>query len=107
QGETLNVAIGQGYTLVSPLQLATAYSALVNGGNLMKPYLVDEIGDEDGKILEKYKPKIVDHVQLNPAHVKMVKEGLYDVVNEKHGTGYLTVRSDLVKIGGKSGTATV
>ena len=107
QGETLMVAIGQSYTLATPLQLAMAYSALINGGKLFKPYIVSQIKAQDGTVIEKSEPKITDQLELNPDHVRMVKEGLSDVVNEPTGTGYALVRSKLVKIGGKSGTATV
>jgi penicillin-binding protein 2 len=107
QGETLLVSIGQSYTLTSPLQLGLAYSALVNGGKLFKPYLVSKIQNYDGKIIEQNSPKILDHVEINPDHLRRVKEGLYDVVNEPTGTGYRTVRSPLLKIAGKSGTVTV
>jgi penicillin-binding protein 2 len=107
QGETLMVAIGQSYTLTTPLQLGLAYSALVNGGKLFKPYIVSKIQSPEGKVIEENKPTLLDHLDLNMDHVRRVKEGLYDVVNEPTGTGYITVRSNLVKIGGKSGTATV
>jgi len=107
QGETLSVAIGQSYTLTTPLQLAMAYSTLVNGGKLMKPYLLSSIQDANGKILENNTPTQLDRVEINPAHLKLVKEGLSDVINVPSGTGYYSVRSPLVKIGGKSGTVTV
>ncbi len=106
-GETLMVAIGQSYTLTTPLQLTMAFSALLNGGNLMRPYLLSSIQNADGKEIEKNKPEILDHVDINPEHLKLVKSGLSDVVNERSGTGYFSVRSPLVKIGGKSGTVTV
>ncbi|MEZ4816082.1 MAG: penicillin-binding protein 2 [Bdellovibrionota bacterium] len=107
QGETLMVAIGQSYTLTTPLQLNMAYSTLLNGGKLMKPYLLSSIRSHDGTIIEKNGPTEMDHVNINPNHLRMVKDGLSDVVNEPGGTGYRTVRSPLVKIGGKSGTVTV
>ena len=73
----------------------------------MKPYVVSSIRSQEGKILETRKPQILDHVEINPDHLKMVKEGLSDVINEPSGTGYNSVRSKLVRIGGKSGTVTV
>lgn len=107
QGETLMVAIGQSYTLVTPIQLAMAYATLANGGTLYKPYVVEEIKSPGGTVLEENKPTIVDHIALNPQHVAEVMGGLDDVVNEPGGTGYLTVRSKLVHIAGKSGTVSV
>ncbi|MBI5057895.1 MAG: penicillin-binding protein 2 [Nitrospirae bacterium] len=97
QGETLSVAIGQGYLSVTPIQMARMMAAVVNGGKLFKPHLVK---NED---LEAEPESVAD---INPGNVELVKSGLVGVVYEGGGTGR-AARSDIVSIGGKTGTAQV
>lgn len=106
-GETLSVALGQGATIVSVLQLVQAYAALINGGNLYKPYIVSRVEDSNGRVLSSHGPELVGRAKINQADLERVREGLRQVVNEPHGTGYWAVRSQKVQIGGKSGTAQV
>jgi len=97
QGETLSVAIGQGYLAVTPIQMARMIATVVNGGKLYKPHLVKN-GNND------MKPESV--AELNPEYVEMVKKALIGVVYESGGTGG-AARSNIVSIGGKTGTAQV
>jgi penicillin-binding protein 2 len=106
-GETLSSAIGQGYNLVTPLQLANAYATFVNGGKNYKPYIVSKVVSPNGDVLKRFGPELL-HVHDIPAdHMDIVKKGLFDVVNNPEGTGYWKVRSDKVAISGKSGTVQV
>ncbi|MBD3380364.1 MAG: penicillin-binding protein 2 [Candidatus Omnitrophica bacterium] len=98
RGETLNYAIGQGYLLCTPLQLARMMSVFANGGYLVEPYVVDSIGDVKVNIPEK-KP-----LGISDASVEQIRAGLRDVVNHPRGTG-MKARSDKVVISGKTGTA--
>jgi penicillin-binding protein 2 len=97
QGETLSVAIGQGYLAVTPIQMARMIATVVNGGKLYKLHLVNN-GTND------VKPESV--AELNPEYVEMVKKALVGVVYESGGTGG-AARSNIVSIGGKTGTAQV
>lgn len=106
-GETLSVALGQGATIVSVLQLAQGYAALVNGGNLYKPYVVSRVEDSNGNVLSSHGPELVGRAKIDSQDLDKVREGLRQVVSEPHGTGYWSVRSQKVQIGGKSGTAQV
>jgi penicillin-binding protein 2 len=106
-GETLSSSIGQGYNLVTPLQLASAYAAFANGGKNYKPYVVSKVTSPTGEIIKSFGPELL-HVHEIPAeHMDHVKKGLFDVVNHPQGTGYWKVRSEKVQISGKSGTAQV
>jgi penicillin-binding protein 2 len=105
-GETLSVAIGQGAVVVNPLQVARALATLVNGGRLMKPFLVKEVLGPEHKT---YEPSIERTLALDSAQVKLVMDALEGVVNDPKGTGH---RSQLDKalniiVGGKTGTAQV
>ena len=96
-GETLNTVIGQGYLAVTPIQMARLTAAVVNGGKLYKPFLVDEPGRETG-------PERV--LNIDPRNIEMVKNALMDVVGSKRGTAS-SARSNVVDIGGKTGTSQV
>jgi len=98
KGETANYSIGQGYLLVTPLQIARSVSAIANGGRLVKPFIVDKIEDIN---LERENSK---KLGLSKNTISIVKEALRQVVNEPRGTG-LYARSKSVVISGKTGTA--
>jgi penicillin-binding protein 2 len=93
EGETISVSIGQGATTVTPLQLAFAYSGLVNNGVWMRPHIV-----MDGR------PPVVDHsATIHPENLAKVLDGMCAVVNEG-GTGASVHMNDIV-LCGKTGTA--
>jgi penicillin-binding protein 2 len=113
QAQTANVSIGQGYTLVSPLQLAMAYGAIANGGVCYYPRLVDKVLKQDGSPLldEQGNPAAPaprvrsDLRQEIPAdRIELVRKGLWKVVNEGGGTGGRAHLQDWV-VAGKTGTA--
>ena len=88
QGETLSCAIGQSYVLVSTLQLANAYAALANGGTLYKPYIVKEVLDNQGNVLEKTKSEVINNIELKPKTWELIRNGLYKVANSPKGTAF-------------------
>lgn len=106
-GETLSASIGQGYNLVTPLQMAVSYATLVNGGNLYKPYLVSGIESVDGKAVKRFSPELLSNHKVNAEFLTVVKEAMAQVVNHPNGTAYHFARSPNVTISGKSGTAQV
>jgi len=91
-----------GYAIsVTALQLATAYCAVANGGNYVKPYLIDSIRDETGKIVKKFEPKPLRRV-VSQAAADTMKSFLQSVVEDgtaKH------IRLNYMSLGGKTGTA--
>jgi cell division protein FtsI (penicillin-binding protein 3) len=97
----VTASFGQGVA-VSPLQLASAYAALANGGRLMKPYLVKEILDADGKAVKANSPTQIRQV-VRPETAKLLIELLEKVV-EKEGTGW-RARIEGVRVAGKTGTS--
>jgi len=106
QGETLSVAIGQGYNLVTPLQLLKAYSIIANDGIIYKPYYVKRIEGPTGKILNVSEPVIEKKLGFDINNLMKVKEGLFGVVNEPKGTARWT-RVLGIDTGGKTGTSQV
>ena len=106
QGETLSVGIGQGYVLTTPVQLASMIATVANEGTVYQPHLVKRIVDSEGKSLKEFPPVITRKTGIKPETFKLVKEGLFAVVNEPHGTGGLARLSE-VKVAGKTGSAQV
>jgi penicillin-binding protein 2 len=113
QAQTANVSIGQGYTLVSPLQLAMSYVAVANGGTCYYPRLIDKVlyqdgtpvGDEQGKPVS-FAPRLRSDLrrEVTPDQIELVRKGLWKVVNEDGGTGG-RARLKNVQVAGKTGTA--
>jgi len=106
KGETLPVSIGQGYLLMTPIQLATMAAGVATDGRIYRPHLVKKIIDRDGKTVKEFFPEVLKQVDLKPEHFRMVKEGLLAVVNEPRGTG-AAARLYEVKVAGKTGTSQV
>ena len=105
-GETLSVAIGQGYVLTTPLQICRMTAAVVNGGTLYRPQLVHSITAPDGKTLKTFSPASEGKI-LGSAHsLALIKEALVGVVNSAGGTAKVVALPDVL-IGGKTGTAQV
>jgi penicillin-binding protein 2 len=106
RGETLSVGIGQGYVLTTPVQLASMIATVANEGIVYQPHLVKRIVDSDGKSLKEFPPQVSGKTGLKPETYRLVKEGLFAVVNEPHGTGG-TARLSEVKVAGKTGSSQV
>jgi penicillin-binding protein 2 len=105
-GETLSVAIGQGYTLLTPLQAVNMVATLANGGTLYQPYVVMRQERADGTVVFEQTPTVVRELQLNPQHVATVRQGLWKAVHDPQGTGK-KARHEHIAIAGKTGTAQV
>ncbi len=106
EGETLSIAIGQGFNLVTPLQVCQMTSALANGGILYKPFLVEKIIDPEGQVVKQFEPIVdVELVGLDK-YLALIRDGLVGAVNDRHGTGKEARLKDIT-VAGKTGTAQV
>jgi penicillin-binding protein 2 len=105
-GETLSVAIGQGFDLITPLQAFVMISAVANGGTLVVPQVVDQVKSANGKILVKDEPKTLGRVQADPENLRIIRDALQGAVQGVRGTGH-RARVEGVQIAGKTGTAQV
>ena len=107
-GDAVNYAIGQGDTIVTPLQLARAYAALSNGGTLLEPRIAKAIVSPDGTVLKRFGPVVSGHVDATRASLKYVDTALQGT--PKVGTlawKFINFPLDKVHIRGKTGSAEV
>ena len=93
-----NLAIGQGRLMVTPLQSARFMALIAAGGRMTEVHVV-------ASPRPKGKPLVEIDMKLDPRYTAIVRQGLTGVVNEQGGTGYKYMRSDLVRIAGKTGSA--
>lgn len=106
-GQTANTAIGQGYVLASPLQMAMVASTVANGGTVYQPTLIYQIQQADGTTTRR-PAKIVGDLKkdngLTPDLIELVRKGMDEVVNADDGTGK-NAAVDNIEVAGKTGTA--
>ncbi|CEM61168.1 penicillin-binding protein 2 [Treponema phagedenis] len=105
-GDTMNLSIGQGYMLASPLQVANMVAMVVNNGIIYKPHLLKEIQDPETNmvILEK-KPEILKKSSIAPEVFAQVRSDMHYVVTQ--GSSQYAMRNKTVRLAGKTGTAEV
>ncbi len=106
EGETLSVAIGQGFNLMTPLQICLMTSVLANNGTLYKPQLVEEVINPEGVSIEKFTPKIISQMKGYDHYFDLIRKGMEEVVQGKRGTAR-KLRIEGLRIAGKTGTAQV
>ncbi len=106
KGETLSCVIGQGFVLTTPIQLAMAYAAIGNGGTLYQPHLVKEIFSNEGEVIKRFDPDVVRSTGISKQTLKLINEGLYQVVNNRNGTAWW-YKGQGIEMAGKTGTSQV
>jgi penicillin-binding protein 2 len=105
-GETLSVAIGQGYVTATPLQMANLAATIANGGTRYRPHYVKRIDHPDGSLDREIDPEVMGHAEVSPANLAIVREAMRDVVMTDRGTGK-KARIPGITVAGKTGTAQV
>ena len=106
EGETLSVAIGQGFNTVTPLQICRMTAALANGGTLYRPQYVEIVKDQAGEVVRRFAPQVDGRVEGSADGLRLVRKGLVGAVNDRHGTGEKAAMAT-VTVAGKTGTAQV
>jgi len=105
-GETLSMAIGQGYNLVTPLQMAVLTSAVANGGIRYRPIILNKEVTAEGEIINRFEKQRMGKMPVSTSHMALIRRGLWEVVNGKRGTARVARLKDF-EISGKTGTAQV
>jgi penicillin-binding protein 2 len=104
-GNSINLAIGQGDFEGTPLQLATTYAAIANGGTIVKPHLGLKIVDPQGQLVQDLEPKSSRKVEIAQSTLEAVRAGLRDAATS--GTSAPTFAGYPIPVAGKTGTAQV
>ncbi len=105
-GDNVNLAIGQGDLLVTPLQMAVLYGAIANGGTLYRPHVVAEIPawtEEQEDIVTG--PEAIGHLPISAEHLESIRQGLEGVTQPPYGTSWKVFEGMPISVAGKSGTA--
>ena len=103
--DQIQLAIGQGSYLGTPLQLANAYAAFGNGGTLWMPRLVASATLPDGSVVERNKTQLRQRISLNRGALDYVVQSMRAVVTYSYGTAYPAFAGFGIPVAGKSGTA--
>jgi penicillin-binding protein 2 len=103
--DVLNMAMGQGYVSLTPIQMVQYLSTILNGGTRYKAHLIKEVLNPDGTVKEEIQPEILNKINLKPENVTIVKDGMGKVTDETGGTASSLFRNYPIKTGGKTGTA--
>lgn len=104
-GDNINLSIGQGDLSATPLQLAVAYAALGNGGDVVRPHLADRAENAAGEVTQTIQPAPQRQMDLDPAVRQVIMDGLTQAAMEPLGTSYGVFGGYPVDIAGKTGTA--
>lgn len=101
-GEVYQAGIGQGYDMVTPIQLVNAYAALANGGKLYRPQLVKEVTAPDGTVIQPFKPDLIRQLDVSQQTLKTMRLAARNVVLVRHTYNLVDMP---VKVAAKTGTA--
>jgi len=102
-GDTYNMAIGQGFVLVTPLQMVNAVSAIANGGTLYRPQVVHDVIGSEGQIVQAFAPDVIRQLPISSDLIAIVRQGMRAAV----GSGGTATAAAVpgVTVAGKTGTA--
>ncbi|HSJ71288.1 MAG TPA: penicillin-binding transpeptidase domain-containing protein [Acidimicrobiia bacterium] len=110
-GDLMDLAVGQGAMLSTPLQLANGFAAMVNGGTVWQPRVVQQVVDSSGVVIDEFPRKALGTVDISRRTVEMLKVDLQQVVNNaERGTAraaFADFGPNVELIGGKTGTGEV
>jgi penicillin-binding protein 2 len=104
-GDTVNMVIGQGDLLTTPLQMAAVYAGIANEGNVMRPHVLKEVLDSQGDAVRAYEPEVAFASEVSQETLRTMHNALLEVTES--GTGRSAFRGFGERVAGKTGTAEV
>jgi penicillin-binding protein 2 len=105
-GDTMNLSIGQSYTLVTPLHVANMMAMVTNEGLIYEPHLLKEVRDPiTNEVVKEIQPKIMHSLEIDASVWKEIKEDLRYTVSD--GSAQFPLKNKVVQFAGKTGTAEV
>jgi len=106
-GNSINLAIGQGNLLATPLQTAVSYAAVANGGKIVRPHLGVKIVDAQGDLVQRLEPPQPKQLGIQPQNLDAVQQGLRLAASAPAGTSSAVFGGYPIPVAGKTGTAEV
>ena len=103
--EATSLAIGQGGTLVTPLQVANFIAAIANGGTLYRPQLVENVLPVSGDAEQVFRPEALGTLPLSTENLQIIQEAMRSVTENPRGTAYSRLGTFAIPTAGKTGTA--
>jgi penicillin-binding protein 2 len=103
-GDEINLAIGQGDLLVTPMQMAVAVSAIANGGRVLVPHLGLRITDASGNYIHQFESEQRSELGISQDILNIVRQGMFEVT-QQGGTGYGAFKGFSIAVAGKTGTS--
>jgi len=106
--DAINLAIGQGDFLSTPLQVARFIAALGNGGTLLRPQLIEKIVDKNGSVTPIFRKEAQGTLPIKPENLALIQEAMHGVISSRNppGTAYKVLGDVKINMAGKTGTAT-
>lgn len=105
-GAAVQMGIGQGDMLVTPIQVVDFIAAIANGGKLYKPQVIEKITSLNGEVIQSFTPIVRGTLPVSPETIAALQEGMRMVVQEEDGTAHSSFLGMTTPIFGKTGTAT-
>ncbi|MGA9348674.1 MAG: penicillin-binding protein 2 [Anaerolineae bacterium] len=104
-GDSVNSAIGQGYLLTTPLQIANVLAAVANGGTIYQPQILLKVAASSEEPEESFAPQVMGQLPISSDHLAAIQEGLVGVTASPYGTAHEAFQGLEVSVAGKTGTA--
>jgi len=104
-GDNINLSVGQGDLQADPLQMAVAYAALANGGDVEVPHVVDRVEDVSGRVLQEVHPGPRRHLDIAEPNRQAILSGMNQAAMTNGGTSYPVFGNFPIQVAGKTGTA--
>jgi penicillin-binding protein 2 len=104
-GDNVNLSVGQGDLQTNPLQMAVAYAAIANGGDVVRPHVGMEVEDTSGRAVQEIEPAPQRHVEIAPEHRQAILRGVHMASQSPGGTSYSVFGNFPIPMAGKTGTA--
>ena len=105
EGDNVNLAVGQGDLQADPLQMAVAYAAIANGGDVVRPHVGLEVEDPKGGVVQEINPAPQRHLDINPQYSHAILDGIHMAAQSPGGTSYPVFGNFPIPMAGKTGTA--
>jgi len=104
-GDSVNLSIGQGGLLTTPIQLIEIIAAIANQGKVYRPRIVDKVVNQAGDLIVDFKPELMHDFSFDNNTLQILKQGMIEVTNASYGTASSHFNDFPIKVAGKTGTA--